>query len=62
MLSLNLPSNRNKRPSDAIVSAETILAAWRNGIASDYEFAIRRLQVRSLRWSSFLPSFHLALV
>ena len=30
-----------------------IMAAWRNGIASDYDFPylIRRLQVRPLRWS-----------
>jgi hypothetical protein len=29
------------------------MAAWRNGIASDYEYeySIRRLQVRPLRWS-----------
>jgi hypothetical protein len=26
-------------------------AAWRNGIASDYDRVIRRLQVRPLRWS-----------
>ncbi|OAX32426.1 hypothetical protein K503DRAFT_870158 [Rhizopogon vinicolor AM-OR11-026] len=27
------------------------MAAWRNGIASDYDYEIRRLQVRPLRWS-----------
>ena len=27
------------------------MAAWRNGIASDYDWVIRRLQVRPLRWS-----------
>ena len=27
------------------------MAAWRNGIASDYDSVIRRLQVRPLRWS-----------
>ena len=30
-------------------------AAWRNGIASDYDRVIRRLQVRPLRWSFFCP-------
>ena len=27
------------------------MAAWRNGNASDYDWVIRRLQVRPLRWS-----------
>ena len=27
------------------------MAAWRNGNASDYDYVIRRLQVRPLRWS-----------
>jgi hypothetical protein len=35
--------------AQAAVSA----AAWRNGIASDYDCVIRRLQVRPLRWSFF---------
>ena len=30
---------------------DKITAAWRNGNASDYDWVIRRLQVRPLRWS-----------
>ena len=32
------------------------MAAWRNGNASDYDWVIRRLQVRPLRWSFLRPS------
>ena len=36
------------------------MAAWRNGIASDYDLIIRRLQVRPLRWSFFFMFFSLS--
>lgn len=42
-------------PIGSITQACVDKAAWRNGIASDYDSVIRRLQVRPLRWSF---SFH----
>ena len=39
-----------------LLDSMVIRAAWRNGNASDYDWVIRRLQVRPLRWSYFSAS------